>query len=446
MKMAVDNFGVVFGERQLGRQIGSGTDGRVYFLKPKDNEKKSVVKIIKLSHSKILETKDKNNPAIFAYTDGEYCSAFIKNITDNIELLRSYDGGHFFADCYEWETRPSSDGDADILMIRMEALTPLSDFLGEYSFTQEEVLRLAACLCGSLDKCRDFGFIYPNLKPENVMFDSIGRCKLGDLGTFCCLPPAKNSIAFRRTQQYMAPEFYKSDEINETCDTYSLGLVMYALLNKGRIPFLPSYPAEITMNDLAKSLNRRVNGEDIPAPKMADSDVSSLVLKAISFDPKNRYRTPRHMLSDIRKLLNGEEIVFDEEENEPEVQEYAESLSGQTDSEALVEPREEVYNLYDAYVREDEAQTDEAEDVSVYNSSDNSGAKRKIVSIKENEFFMNLNKHQKTVLALLIAALAVLIITVIVLAIKYSTGANGESTALSVFISTDSILQRFSTL
>ncbi|MCQ2462617.1 MAG: protein kinase [Clostridia bacterium] len=426
--MAVDNFSTLFNGYKLGRQIGSGTDGRVYLLKPKENEKKSVVKIIKLSHKKILDTKDKNDEALFAYSDEEYCAAFIKNITDNIELVRSYDSGKFFADYYEWENRPSSDSDADILLIRMEALTPLSDFLGEYSFTQEEVLRLAACLCGSLDKCRDFGFIYPNLKPENVMFDSIGRCKLGDLGTFCCIPPVKNSIAYRHTQQYMAPEFYNTEVINDTCDTYSLGLVMYALLNKGRLPFLPTYPAEITMNELSHSLKKRVDGEEIPAPKMADTAVSAVVLKAISHDPKNRYRTPRHMLSDIRKLLNGEEVNFDEDN----VEEYTCAAEAQVSAEENFNEetqKDREYNentVYGFYEKEYGSVKADNNKECNHSKAEN---ETKNYDVK-NTTGIKLNKHQKTVLTLLIIALFVLVITVVILAIKYLNGSADGNTAM----------------
>lgn len=308
--MSLDTFEPVFGEWKLGRQIGSGTDGKVYRLshiQPQDE--KSVVKIIRLNHERIAATNTADKH-FRSYSKDEYCRAFIKNITDNIDLVTSSDAGEFFVKYKEWEIRPGPDDMSTMLLIRLEQLMPLSDFMNDFSFTEAEVLRLAVCLCQSLDKCRDFGFIYPNLKPENVLFDVLGRCKLGDFGTFCCVAPRKNTIAYKRTQQYMAPEFYTDGSINETCDTYSLGLLMYALVNKCRLPFLKPYPADITMNDSAEAMRRRINGEAIEPPAYAGEELTAVILKAVSFDSKDRYRTPRHMLNDLKKLLNGEPATF----------------------------------------------------------------------------------------------------------------------------------------
>ena len=46
----------------------------------------------------------------------------------------------------------------------------------------------------------------------------------------------------------MAPEVYAGKEYGFSVDTYSLGLVLYRMLNKNRGPFLPQPPEAITFS------------------------------------------------------------------------------------------------------------------------------------------------------------------------------------------------------
>ena len=65
------------------------------------------------------------------------------------------------------------------------------------------------------------------------------------------IPNKKVSRQFRskmciRDSTYMAPEVYKGEAYGSTVDIYSLGIVLYRLLNGNRTPFLPAAPAPIT--------------------------------------------------------------------------------------------------------------------------------------------------------------------------------------------------------
>jgi eukaryotic-like serine/threonine-protein kinase len=49
------------------------------------------------------------------------------------------------------------------------------------------------------------------------------------------------------TINYMSPEVLKAEPYNKSADIYSLGLMMYKLLNNKRLPFMPSYPNPMLM-------------------------------------------------------------------------------------------------------------------------------------------------------------------------------------------------------
>ncbi len=307
----------VFGQWYTDKQLGNGTDGkvfRIYKEKFDGSRETSILKIIRLGENRnerktfnLNEEKEDNTEEGF--------EKIIKNIKKNIDTVKKADNGKCFIKYEDFELRNASDGKGRLILIRLEEGKSLAETLKGFSFTMEESIRLGINICQALQKCRTFGYIYPNLKPENILFDKEGRCKLGDFGSFSCLEPAKTSISYKRTQYYMAPEFIRKGSINCTCDTYSLGLILYMLTNHRRLPFTEPYPQNVTVNSLNSSTKRRMNGEELPKPALASDALWQVIKKACAFKPNNRYLTPDQMLADLTSVLNNEpfeETKFDE--------------------------------------------------------------------------------------------------------------------------------------
>ncbi len=299
----------VFGEWYTDRQLGTGTDGKVFSIyrqKYDGTREKSVLKIIRLGENR----EEKRN--LFAEADNivieneeEYYSKIISNITDNVRTLMESDKGRYFVRYEDMELRKASDGKGRLILLKLEEMRSLTDLLKEFSFTLEETLRLGISVCKSLIKCRSFGYIYPNLKPENILFDRNGVCKLGDFGTFSLLEPAKTGVAYKRTQYYMAPEFIKTGNVNSTVDTYALGLVLFMLTNRNRLPFSEEYPNKVTINSLNEGVQKRSAGIAIPEPLLASDELKKIIAKACAYRPSERYFTPEQMLSDLQNALDN---------------------------------------------------------------------------------------------------------------------------------------------
>ncbi len=309
----------VFGEWYTDKQIGSGTDGKVFSIyreKYDGTREYSVLKIIRIGENR-NERKSLEQPDEFLSETGDTLdhSKIISDITSNVRTLMSSDGGKYFVKYEDIELRNASDGKGKLILLRLEPMRSLTELLKEFSFTMEETLRLGISICKSLMKCRTFGYIYPNLKPENVLFDRNGICKLGDFGSFSCLEPSKTAIAFKRTEYYMAPECIKNGKVNCTIDTYSLGLIMYMLTNRGRLPFTPDYPSAVTINDLNEATAKRASGAPLSRPALVSDDLWKIISKACSFKANERYFTPEQMLSDLKNALNNkpfEEAKYDD--------------------------------------------------------------------------------------------------------------------------------------
>ena len=301
------SFDPVFGDWYTEKQLGSGTDGKAYTITrtlQNGETQRAVLKTIRVGDYR-NEKKSFNKLGEDLQPAGEDTlrEKIISNITENIDIIRKTDNGKHFVRYEAWEKRKTSDGKGTLILIRLEEMRSLTEVLDNFSLTRDETLRLGISICRALVRCRDFGYIYPNLKPENILFDRKGLCKLGDFGSFSCLEPSKTSVAYKRTQYYMAPEYIRTGKINCTADTYALGLVLYSLINRGRLPFTEPYPQELTVASFDRSKQSRLDGVAFPAPAIYDESLCLIIGKACAFQPENRYLSPKQMLADLESAL-----------------------------------------------------------------------------------------------------------------------------------------------
>lgn len=100
-----------------------------------------------------------------------------------------------------------------------------------------------------------------------------------------------SSLTAVGTVSYMAPEVYKMEPYDKTVDIYSLGLVLYELLNHGRMPFLPAYPETVSLIEQADAQARRMRGEPFPLPDNASKELGKVLCKACEKAPAKRYQS-----------------------------------------------------------------------------------------------------------------------------------------------------------
>ena len=302
----------VFGEWYTDKQLGSGTDGKVFSIyrtRPDGTKENSILKIIRLGENR----NERGFARAGAEADEQQSLNYdeiIRKIKRNIITVKKLDKGTHIVNYEALEVRDASDNKGKLVLIKLQEMRSLSQLLEEFSFTYEETVRLGLSVCRGLIKCREFNYTYPNLKPENILFDRNGVCKLGDLGSFSCLEPSKSSIAYKRTQYYMAPEFIRTGKVSKSADTYSLGLVLYMLTNRGRLPFVEPYPQKLTVNSFNEATARRMKGEKFQKPVLCSEKLWQIIAKACAFNPSERYASPNEMYADLKKLLMTTE--FDE--------------------------------------------------------------------------------------------------------------------------------------
>ena len=186
------------------------------------------------------------------------------------------------------------------IFIRMELLTPLTKALKDGA-EEEQAVRLGRDMCTALALCRSRGIIHRDIKPQNIFISRDGEYKLGDFGIAKTIEKTSGGTKIG-TYNYMAPEVYNNDPYGHPADLYSLGMVLYWLLNERRMPFFPLPPKVPTNSELDEARRRRFSGAPIPAPKHGSGELKQIVLRACAFDPAERYQTAEEMLLDLEAL------------------------------------------------------------------------------------------------------------------------------------------------
>lgn len=175
-------------------------------------------------------------------------------------------------------------------------------------------------IADALDFCHRKGMIHRDVKPENIFVDENGVFKIGDFGVARTIDKTSGGMSKKGTEVYMAPEVYWGKEYDASEDTYSLGLVLYRILNGNRLPFLPLAPNPITYEDRENALVKRIKGEALSSPIQASTQVSEIILKACAYKPEDRYKTAgelclalkevdnKHIASNLKVVKSSEDI------------------------------------------------------------------------------------------------------------------------------------------
>ena len=103
----------------------------------------------------------------------------------------------------------------------------------------------------------------------------------------------------------MAPEVYKGEVYSAAVDIFSLGMVLYHLLNNNRGPFMPPYPEKIRYSDRERAYTLLMSGNPIPLPGKAKGRLGEIILKACAYEPDKRYESATAM----RKALESVSLV-----------------------------------------------------------------------------------------------------------------------------------------
>nr|WP_295281275.1 serine/threonine-protein kinase [uncultured Blautia sp.] len=293
----------VWPEWKLVEKIGEGSFGKVYKAKRTERGRSfySAIKIISIPGNK-GELDSVRSEMNDEQSTREYFRNLVEDCVQEIYTMEHFCGNSHVVSFEDFKIVEYLDEIGWDISIRMEYLTSFMDYCTGKELTEKEVIKLGCDLAMALIYCRKMNIIHRDVKPENIFVSRFGDFKLGDFGIAREQARTMSNMSKKGTYSYMAPEIYKGEKYDSSIDIYSLGIVLYKLMNQNRLPFLSLDKQLITYRDKENALARRMAGEKMPVPSKASAAFSHIILKACAFDPKKRYRRPEDMLRDLESL------------------------------------------------------------------------------------------------------------------------------------------------
>ncbi|BEI62015.1 hypothetical protein Blut17040_30440 [Blautia luti] len=293
-------------EWKIIEKIGEGSFGKVYKAQRTERGKSfySAIKIINIpgSQSELNSVRSETGDDQAAR---QYFQNLVEECIQEISTMEYFRGNSYIVSVEDFKVMEYLDAIGWEISIRMEYLTSFMDCCAEKQLTENEVIQLGLDLSKALEYCRKLNIIHRDIKPENIFVSRFGDFKLGDFDIARELERTMSGFSKKGTYSYMAPEMYKGEKYDSGVDIYSLGIVLYKLMNHNRLPFMNLEKQFITYRDKENALTRRMSGEQMEPPAEAGRLFAQIILKACAFDPAKRYQTPEEFYRDLDDLKHG---------------------------------------------------------------------------------------------------------------------------------------------
>ena len=293
-------------EWKIVEKIGEGSFGQVYKAQRTERGKSfySAIKIINIpgSQSELNSVRSETGNDQAAR---EYFQNMVEECIQEIGTMEYFRGNSYIVSVEDFKVMEYLDAIGWEISIRMEYLTSFLDYCAEKQLQEKEVIQMGLDLSKALGYCRKLHIIHRDVKPENIFVSRFGDFKLGDFGIARELERTMSGFSKKGTYSYMAPEMYKGEKYDSRVDIYSLGIVLYKLMNHNRLPFMNLEKQFITYRDKENALNKRMSGEQMDPPAEAGKLFGQIILKACAFDPDERYQTPEEFYRALDDLKNG---------------------------------------------------------------------------------------------------------------------------------------------
>lgn len=312
----------VWPDWQIDKKIGQGATGTVYkaFRKEQDVQFCSAIKVISIPE----DSSEVEGLRYEGYTKEQtrtYLKEIVHSVIDEVKMLSSLRGAPNIVQIEDYKVLNIKNEDKWIIFIRMELLTPLNEYICDKDFTEADIIKLGVDVCKALTLCSKKGIIHRDIKPENIFVNEFGDYKIGDFGISKQLENLGFAMSQKGSFGYVAPEVLIGGNYDATVDTYSLGVVMYKILNNNRLPFLDKNKQILSAAERQQATERRIKGEKFPELDNVSTALSKIINKACEFDPLKRFESPEKMQKALEDVTNNKDVLIDDvsDENQSEV-------------------------------------------------------------------------------------------------------------------------------
>ena len=271
---------VLKGRYRLADTLGRGAMGTVFLAHDAVMDRRVAIKILRLPEG--LTEKARDEAVKRFYREARLAGKLIHpNIIATFDI--DQDGGYHF-----------------ISMELVEGKTLAAVLEEGREVDAAAAVRIAVQVCGALEFAHAQGVVHRDIKPGNIFITGGDKVKVGDFGIARSMDSATLTQTgySMGTPQYMSPEQVRGEALDPRSDLFSLGVVLYEML-EGSNPFAADTPPTVIYNILEKE-PPSLQGKEYAMPGLA-----AVLNRALSKDVEERYQSAAEMALDLQGLLEG---------------------------------------------------------------------------------------------------------------------------------------------
>jgi serine/threonine protein kinase len=155
--------------------------------------------------------------------------------------------------------------------------------------------------------------MHRDLKPQNILIDSLGHAKIGDFG---CSRLGEVNLTMTHeigTPLYSAPEMWDEGDYTNAVDVYSFALILYECLVG-----LPVFPKDIAKLVLMKKV---ANNLRPPVPETIEPHIADIIQRCWAAESAIRYS-----FSQIAEIFESIDFKLTSNVNSAPVREYVREI------------------------------------------------------------------------------------------------------------------------
>ncbi len=225
----------------------------------------------------------------------EYIRFTVDEQATELDFMKSISGKPNVVGINEYKVEEFIANKVTCIPVLIDEYIPLTHYLSKESLQEKDVIRLGIDMCTALEAYHSKGFIHGNISVGEVYIDENGEFLLNGFYGFM-------QFGKKSTHKYIgyrfavsAPEVLYGADFDGRADIYSLGHMLYKLMNNKRMPFMPQGKILPTMARKNESYKRLYSGEKVPAPCKASKEFSRIILKACEYKAEDRYSSVEEM-------------------------------------------------------------------------------------------------------------------------------------------------------